>query len=79
MTQKTLHVKNGFIVAISLEGETIQPYGALVQVDYDEPYGVGDTYPRGSEPAPAPVRDLNATKPSGKVPKAIGSGAKKTE
>lgn len=76
MNSKFLHVKNGAVVAISLEGESIQPYGQIVEVPYADAYSVGDAYPRGGEPV-APVRDVNATKPSGAVPKTIGGGAPK--
>lgn len=75
--KKYLHVKNGRVAAISLEGESIQLYGAIVEVPYEEAYGVGDVYPRGSEAPTAPVRDVNATKPTGDVPTAIGSNAPK--
>lgn len=73
MNSKFLHVKNGAIVAISLEGESIQPYGQIVEVPYADTYAVGDAYPRGAEPVGL-VRDVNATKPTGAVPKSIGGG-----
>jgi hypothetical protein len=76
MNFKFLHVKNGAVVAISLEGESVQPYGQIVEVPYADAYSVGDAYPRGGEPA-TPVRDVNATKPSGAVPKTLGGAPKR--
>lgn len=71
MNSKYLHVKNAAIVAISLEGESIQPYGAIVEVPYDDEYSVGDVYPRDAVPV-STARDVTATKPAGDVPATLG-------
>jgi hypothetical protein len=76
MNTKTLHVKNGVIAAITMEGESFQAYGQLHVVGFDEEYGVGDTFPRDARPATV-VCDVNATKPEGVTPKTLGGSPKR--
>ena len=44
MSKKYLHVKEGVVKAITLEGERTPPYGEVIEVALDAEIGVGDAY-----------------------------------
>lgn len=63
MSKKYLHVKDGRVVAITLEGEIVPAYGEVHEVPLDAKVGVGDSFEApAAEPveAPKPVKGKKA-------------------
>ena len=45
MSKKYLHVKDGIVKAVTLEGEKTTSYGEVIEVAVESEVGVGDAYP----------------------------------